>query len=285
MEHFYAIRIKKSLRNENNYMERKKMIGVFCFSLVIKVPYDTGANQRGSRFSPSILGKYLNEQSKTIHTNQNIKHMLQDIYTIHKNDVDKNTPILLGGDHSVSIGSVFSSNDYCKQQNLTMGVLWCDAHADFNTYDSSLSKNLHGMPIAVLCGHTLPKLNIGQTQLLPSQFSYFGVRDIDKQELYRIRKHNMVIHKSVENIIQWVYNYDRIHLSFDIDCIDSNEIRSVNTPCKNGISIETLRDLFTQLKSTNKLVAIDIVEYNPKFDENGADAEKLGNILSVFKNS
>ena len=234
---------------------------------VINIPFDNGANILGSKCSPKILEPYLNflniDKKFNINTDNFISNIINDGYnsvlkTLHENKI----PITIGGDHTVSISSVSASNHYCNIINRTMGVLWCDAHADFNTIHTSPTKNIHGMPVSILCGHTLENLQMSDS-LLPSQFLYYGIRDIDSMEFIRFQDYNMAILENNDDLYEWMNSYDYIHVSFDIDCLDPSVTKCVNTPVKNGKTVNELKDIFRKIKLSNKLCALDIVEYNP----------------------
>jgi arginase len=143
-----------------------------------------------------------------------------------------------------------------------LGILWFDAHADFNTIDTSPSGNLHGVPIAVLCGHTLSELTFGKL-LYTDQFAYYGLRDIDSLEFNRIQNYNMLIINSFLEIQNWIEYFDKIHISFDMDCLDPSIFSFVNTPVKNGLLLEDIFPVLQEIKKNNKLLSVDLVEYNP----------------------
>lgn len=246
------------------------------FSLIINtisIPYDKGANVLGSASAPNILFNDLNkilpiESNKIINTNQIMIKMFYDTYfEIVKQTKNNNIPIILGGDHSIVVPGIFAINQYYKNiENKKLGILWCDAHADFNTLESSPSNNLHGMPVSILCHHTLEYLAIDDA-ILPEQFGFYGVRDIDSLEFDRFKKYNMKILEN-NNIDNWLCKFDKIHVSFDIDCIEPTEFNGVNTPVPNGKTINNIKNLFKKIKKTNKLISMDIVEYNPYANNN-----------------
>ena len=232
----------------------------------INIPFDNGANMIGSRNSPKVLTEHLDflNISKTydINTNNFITNILSDGYNaVFKTMSDGKVPVVLGGDHTVAISSVFASNDYCNLCDKKLGVIWCDAHADFNTIETSITKNIHGMPIAVLCGHTLESLVMGKI-LDTDQFGYYGVRDVDSLELLRMQEYDMKIFDNLDDIDNWIKHFDYIHVSFDIDCLDPSVTNCVNTPVPNGITKKQLKQVFTKIKKSRKLCALDIVEYN-----------------------
>jgi arginase len=218
-----------------------------------------------------------------INTNQHIKHVLRDIhYTNLRALNNESLCITMGGDHTIAVGSVFASQDHCIAKKERLGVLWCDAHADFNTFEESCTKNLHGMPVAILCGHTLPELQIGNHLLDTSQIAYFGIRDIDVAEQRRMERYKMTHLTSVDEIMSWASNFDKIHVSFDADCIDEREMRSVNTPCPDGIASSTLFDLFSRLRMSTKIMSVDLVEYNPELDTQRSDANLIVLLLRLL---
>jgi arginase len=230
---------------------------------VIKIPYDAGANMRGSRQAPEFLNyNFLGGMNSTIvDIRGDFASIVRDAYaTVEDTLQTKRFPVILGGDHSISIASVASVNDYCNNHNKTLGILWCDAHADFNTYENSVSKNMHGMPVAVLCGHTLK--NLCSKPLNCDQFAYFGLRDIDSDEFGRLQEHDMTMLHSEADILQWMKKFDCIHVSFDLDCFDAEFVSTcVNTPVANGKNLLEVECCFKVVAS--KVISFDIVELNP----------------------
>ena len=239
---------------------------------VISLPYDQGANKIGSRNAFNVLKEDLIDSNKIklnkiIELEANSRHLrieLGKAYIESWKSLDaKKIPLLIGGDHTCAIPNIFASNSYCIANKEKLGVLWIDAHADFNTIQTSPTKNLHGVPVSVLCGHTLPILSFGE-ELDPSQFLYYGLRDFDSLEFDRIQEHNMKILDNELELKEWCKNYDKIHISFDMDSLDPSIFSSVNTPVKNGLTLENISYLFNHVKNTKKLQSMDIVEYNPE---------------------
>ena len=183
----------------------------------------------------------------------------------------------LGGDHSTAIPTVYASNEVCRSQGDVLGVLWCDAHTDINTPETSPSGNIHGMPVAVLLGEALPVLSFGEP-LDPSQICYFGVRDIDDPEKFKVEELNIKIHETAQDVKEWMNLFDKIHISFDVDALD--DMSSCSTPVPYGLSTEVVKDVFKYAKETGKLISMDVVEYCPKFDSNHTD---LGTIVDIIK--
>ena len=141
----------------------------------IKIPFDNGANIKGSSNAPEKIFEKLDflniENDYTINANQHIISVFQDGFLKIWNTLNTNKfPVIIGGDHTVALSSVYASNEFTKMNRETLGVLWCDAHADFNTIETSESKNIHGMPVSILCGDTLPILANGP----PLDYYQFG---------------------------------------------------------------------------------------------------------------
>lgn len=236
---------------------------------IIKVPYDKGANRQGSSFFPNELEKYITpEKSIRVDLKDELTEMFSDTFNkIKKSLEDDSFTVTVGGDHTVAIPSIFSSNEYCKKHNESLGILWLDAHVDFNTMETSPSKNLHGMPVAVLCGHTLPELQQG-TFLCTSQFAFYGIRDLDTLEFNRFQRHDMQVLYTFYQIEEWLKKFDKIHISFDVDCLDPSIMSSVNTPVPNGIDFETMDYILKNVKKSGKLLSMDVVEFNPTINNN-----------------
>ena len=270
-----------------------------CYSMlinVVNIPFDKGANQEGSAHAYNALKSDLMEANKLKITktynirncdNNHCRTILSDGFIACWNILNaKQFPLLIGGDHTCAISSIFATNEYCNTNKKSLGVLWFDAHTDFNTIQTSPSGNIHGVPVAVLCGHTLPFLSFGQ-YLDPNQFLYYGIRDIDSLEFTRFQEYNMnsidynnPINFQILELEKWMVNYDKIHLSFDMDCFDANDFDSVNTPVPHGPSKNNIFKLVEKIKNSNKLISMDLVEYNPIISKNNSlIIELLNNIF------
>jgi len=259
------------------------MVGGMHFSIFFSVigllvntinfAFDRGANMRGSDRAPGVIAKdlsFLNIfKNYTITSERNhLRTVLGDGYFRIWNTLDCNVfPLIIGGDHTISTSSIATCNDYCLMKRERLGVLWFSAFADFNTIESSMTGNLHGVPVSVLCGHTLPMIGFGKP-LQTEQFGFYGLRDMDSLEFKRFTDYNMCILDTNKNLEEWCKNYDKIYLSFSLDVIDPTEFNFVNTPIPNGKTIDELKIVFTHIKNTGKLYGMDIVEYNPNKGEN-----------------
>ena len=264
------------------------MLSMILLSLsftLIQVPFDKFCNKPGSSRAPRLIrSELLKKTSFNIDSDELVKFddpidTFYSLFDFCKTAQAKSSvPVTLGGDHSLAIPSVFSSQNTCLEKNMTLGVMWIDAHADFNTMECSESKNIHGMPVAVLCQHTMSELAMGE-KLEPSQFRFIGVRDVDPMEQLRMKEYDMKI-CDLNELVIWLESIDKVHVSWDIDSIDPGEISSVNTPVANGLSCDTVRQLFDKIRQSNKLIALDVVEYNPCGDIQFTD---LSSIIDILK--
>lgn len=173
--------------------------------------------------------------------------------------------VLLGGDHSVGQPSVLASLAKVKKTDDLL-VIWIDAHADLNTYDSSITKNFHGMPVAGLLG--LEPAWINCYQVLPSNnLLYFGIRDLDAFEREKIKELNIfntsdvgVLKSEIEKRIE-LNNNVKIHISWDVDSLDPKYLDSTGTIADKGLHPDDIINLLNYVGK--RAIALDIVEYNP----------------------
>ncbi|GAB4351019.1 MAG: arginase [Gammaproteobacteria bacterium] len=203
-------------------------------------------------------------------------------------------PVLLGGDHSLSIGSVGAAAEFCRQRKRPLRVLWFDAHADFNTPVTSHSGNAHGMPVAVLCGvegtESLASLT-PFSALDPSSIHLIGVRALDDGEEERVRASPLavstmhaVITGEVQSLLDRVLaevaaGGGRLHVSLDVDVLDPEAAPGVGTPEANGMRVETLRGFFRAIAASGLLSSVDVMEFNPLRDRGGKTARVVTDLL------
>lgn len=272
-----------------------------CYHLPLRVltaPWDRGANIRGARFGPSILQNFLikeeifhtREQDSEIDVNvidnmttSQIISLYADLHIKTLRALDcSNRVLVLGGDHSISVSSISAAHNYCMENKKRLGVLWCDAHADFNTMKTSESSNIHGMPVAILCGHTVQSLQFFQAELLPYQFAYFGIRDVDKEEEQRFQNYNLVNLSDVQEFRTWQEKFDYLYVSFDVDCCDPSIAPGVSTPVITGKTKNEMLQIFKEVAKTKKLIGADCVEYNPLKDNKNKTAVLCANLLKTL---
>lgn len=191
---------------------------------------------------------------------------------------ENNFPLIIGGDHSISIGSLAGFSNNFKNT----GVIWIDAHADLNTPLTSPSFNAHGMPLACSLGHGDEKLlSLFQKNIDPKNVFLFGIRSLDDGEkkfiidnemhVYDINAFNLLSHNlMIETIKKYIEknNIENFHLSFDIDVFDPTQVPGTGTPVSNGLYIDEIKNFLTKLLSSVNLVSMDFVEFNPLLDKN-----------------
>jgi len=190
-------------------------------------------------------------------------------------------PIFLGGDHSISIGTIGGIT-----HNVESGVIWIDAHGDFNTPQTSATGNIHGMPLAVLLGHGFPELvNIGRpgSKLKPENVIIIGVRNLDPEERILLKNSGIKIftmrdidEHGINNIahvaVAKLKHLSSIHVSFDIDSIDPMTAPGVGTPALGGLTYREAHLLMEIIADSQSLSSIDIVEINPMLDHKNQTA-------------
>ena len=202
---------------------------------------------------------------------------------VYESQLDGEVAFVVGGDHSISIGSVAGSLKHHKDN---LSVVWIDAHADINTSESSPSGNQHGMPIACLTGieDYFPK---SQPLLDPDNIVYLGLRDVDDFESDVIAEKNIKFMSSHELNrdcdLDWLkINTDNIHLSIDVDVLDPELMASTGTPVEEGITMEKLEELVDWTFDQGKVVSLDLVEFNPKLGTNKEKATSLKNYYKII---
>ena len=275
---------------------------------IIGVPIDLGQQHRGVDMGPSAiryagLGSALERLGYTTQDTGNIE--VPGHYTLKDCDYserlplireacfkayqearkaihDGTTPIFLGGDHSASIGSIggVTHDEEC-------GVIWVDAHGDYNTPGTSTSCNVHGMALAILLGKGPPELvDIGRTgpKIKPKQVALIGVRDLDQKERENLRSSGcgvytmrdideLGMHGVLKKAMNHLYGCSDIHLSLDMDCIDPNEAPGVGTPVPGGITYREAQLLMETVCDTGKLRSLDLMETNPILDISNRTAQ------------
>lgn len=202
--------------------------------------------------------------------------------------------LILGGDHGIGLGSITGASKH--SQNL--GVVWIDAHGDFNTSSTSPSKNFHGMPLACLCGHgdsRLVNLYYEGVKTKEENVFHIGGRDIDEgeQKLIDNSKINLYDKKVIDKIgLEDVINdiirkcreqeLDGIHISLDIDFMDKFIVEGTGTRVARGYTVEDTKYILRRLMETGIVKSMDFVEFNPRLDVNDNTLEICKDLLSYF---
>lgn len=280
---------------------------------IIGVPMDLGQNRRGVDMGPSAvryagLQKRLAKLGHQVHDEGNVsvpnpeeeaaagdKQRLravalacQNIYDIGQICVARDEfAVFLGGDHSISIGSVASSTVAAGGRPEPIGLIWIDAHSDFNTLQSSPSGNIHGMPVGVLTGDGAEQLiEVGYPgpKISPANIVQIGIRDLDPEERIRLTRSGMHVFtmRDVDELglarvaglaLERLSHVSRIHVSLDMDSLDPAEAPGVGTPVPGGLTYREAHLLMEILGDSGRICALDIVEINPILDNGNQTAE------------
>jgi arginase len=195
-------------------------------------------------------------------------------------------PILLGGDHSLGIGSISAVARHCREQGKKLRVLWLDAHADFNTSELSPSGNVHGMPVAVLCGFGPRELTTigGHTPAIdPTWVRQIGIRSVDDGEKRFVHEQGldvfdmrhvdeMGMRATMEQALAGMDHDTHLHVSFDVDFLDPGVAPGVGTRVPGGPTYREAQLCMEMIADTRRLASLDVVELNPAFDEQNKTA-------------
>lgn len=226
------------------------------------LPYHLGQFKYGTKFSPCLIANIIQKLHKNLKINNlyninnyNTIRSLQK-YIIKNLNTEANKIVNIGGDHTISIGTIPPMIK--KFPNLK--VLWIDAHADINNKLNSKTNSMHGMPV-----YYLSELYRYHYPLTFNNLMYIGLRDYDDFEKHLIDKH-MIKNMSSDNLCEeQLCNFvgdDPIHVSFDFDVIDPTDFYCTGTHSFNGIKMNKLNKLLSALPKDN-IVSIDLVEFNP----------------------
>jgi len=204
-------------------------------------------------------------------------------------------PLVLGGDHSIAIGTLAGLARHARRSKAPIGLLWVDAHGDCNTPRTSPSGNIHGMPLAVALGvgnRQLTHLNGFAPMLDPQRTVLFGVRDIDAGERENIRKLGIkaITMREIDEHGVYPLMQDALkvvtgggdggfHLSFDIDSLDPNYAPGVGTPVPGGLTVREAHLIMELVADTGRMVACELVEVNPVLDRANATAKLAVDLL------
>lgn len=275
---------------------------------IIGVPMDLGQNRRGVDMGPSAV-RYAGLQARLsrlgheVHDLGNVPvpnpeeeiaegdqgrinavaAVCRNLYQIGRECTRNNEfAIYLGGDHSISIGSIAAAG-----LDGPVGVIWVDAHGDFNTPETSPSGNIHGMPVAVLLGHGPDALvNIGSPgiRLQPSQVVQIGIRDLDPAERERLLQYGLTVFtmRHVDEMgiasvarqaLERLRHMPRIHISLDMDSLEPDVAPGVGTPVPGGLTYREAHLLMEIMGDSQRVNSVDVVEINPILDDRNRTAE------------
>src|SRR5437868_3155832 len=209
-------------------------------------------------------------------------------------------PIFMGGDHSLSMGSVNGVARYWREQGRPLFVLWLDAHADYNTPDTTITGNMHGMSSAFLCGEGGLDDLLGdqpRASITPDQLDLFGVRSIDPLEKKLVHERHVAIADMraldefgvgvlIRRVIERIKAKNGVlHLSFDVDFLDPTVAPGVGTTVPGGATYREAHLIMELLHDSELVRSVDIVELNPFLDERGRTArvavELIGSLFGL----
>lgn len=209
-------------------------------------------------------------------------------------------PIMLGGDHCLGIGSITAVSRWCRDQGRDLRVLWLDAHSDFNTSEVTPSGNVHGMPVACLCGlgpDALTHLGGDAPALQPSQVRQIGIRSVDPDEKRLIKTHRIDVYdmryideagmkRTMEAALSGMRADTHLHVSFDVDFLDPSIAPGVGTTVPGGVNYREAQLVMEMIADSGRLGSLDIVELNPLLDNRNATAELAVDLVeSLFGKS
>lgn len=282
---------------------------------IIGVPMDLGQNHRGVDMGPSavryanlagslrdlgyttidsgditIPGHYILANTSLQERLPHIRKACESAYALGKAAIAAGEmPIFLGGDHSASIGTVGGVTDAGE-----IGLIWIDAHGDFNTPETSASQNVHGMALAVLQGLGPPELvDVGRpgAKVKPENIVLLGVRDLDCKEKELIRASGCTvftmrdvdevgIRTLLTRILKGFKHLDKIHVSLDLDVMDPLDAPGVGTPSQGGLTYREGQLIMEILAETDKIHSVDIMEINPILDIQNRTAQMAVNLVA-----
>jgi len=196
-------------------------------------------------------------------------------------------PIVLGGDHSVAVGTVSGMAQHMHSQGKKLGLIWIDAHADMNTPDSSPSGNVHGMPLACITGNgpdELTRIFGFAPKVDPANVVLIGLRSVDHEERQIVRKTGVktftmreIDERGLRSVMEEAIRIAcegtaGFHLSFDMDAVDPHEAPGVGTPVKGGMTYREAHLAMETICDSDSMLSMEVVEVNPVIDEQNRTA-------------
>ena len=248
-------------------------------NVLVNAPFQQGQKksgvEKGCYFLENIILKCFDIREKheifsNISNIENNNDWQLDYKNLYEKLSNLDNYILVGGDHSIGMSSVASSINKISNIN-NLYVIWIDAHADSNTMQASVTKNIHGQPLAGILGYEPPWFAIKEN--LPTQnLLYFGIRDLDDFEQQKITEHNIfntsnlsIIINKIQNIL--TNNTNAVfHVSFDVDALDSTIMKATGCIVNDGLFPSDIITLINIIKK--RLIAFDLVEFNPDLCSN-----------------
>lgn len=293
---------------------------------LIGVPTDIGAGHRGARMGPDALriaglGEALVARGVDVADRGNVSgpanpwlppvdgyRHLDEVVAWNKALMDAvdaeltlgRMPIVLGGDHCLGLGSITAVARHCRRTGKKLRVLWLDAHADFNTSQVTPSGNVHGMPVACLCGlGPAPLVELGGSvpAMRPDEIRQIGIRSVDAGEKRLVKDYGLDIYdmryidevgmkRAMEEALEGVDEDTHLHVSFDVDFLDPSIAPGVGTTVPGGPNYREAQLVMEMIADTGRMASLDIVELNPALDNHNATAELAVDLVeSLFGKS
>lgn len=281
---------------------------------LIGVPSDIGASDRGASMGPEALrvagiAKMLQKQGCEVfdlgdvdgpknpelppvegyrHLEENVAWATNIQDAIYKEMDNGRFPIMMGGDHAMSIGSIAAVARHCADHNKPICMLWIDAHADFNTSETSPSGNIHGMPVAVATGLGHPDLlAVGHAvPMVPAENVYqIAIRSVDMNEKKLVMKSGITVYdmrhideigirQTMQEILHNVAEKGaHLHVSFDVDSLDPPIAPGVATTIPGGLTYREAQLCMEMIHDSGLMGSLDIAEINPALDHNNSTAK------------
>ena len=293
---------------------------------LIGVPTDVGAGTRGARMGPEALrvagltqaieafghdvrdcGNLTgppNPWHPAVNGYRHLPEVAAWNRTLHNATLaelqQNRLPIMLGGDHCLGLGSISAVARHCKATGKKLRVLWLDAHADFNTATLTPSGNIHGMPVACLCGHGPAELvDMGGPghRLSPKDIRQIGIRSVDEGEKRMLAEwgievfdmryiDEMGMRHTMELALALVDANTHLHVSLDVDFLDPDIAPGVGTTVRGGPTYREAQLCMEMIADTGRLASLDVVELNPALDVRNQTAELAVDLIeSLFGKS
>jgi arginase len=293
---------------------------------LIGVPTDVGASDRGASMGPEALRvaglrERLQAHGLVVHDRGNLsgpanpwlppvegyRHLAEVAEwnrkaheAVHAELTAGRLPIMLGGDHCLGIGSISAVARHCRETGRKLRVLWLDAHADFNTSAITPTGNIHGMPVACLCGFGPSELTGigGQVPAIsPKWIRQIGIRSVDAGEKRFVHQNELEVfdmryidemgmRHAMELALATLDERTHLHVSFDVDFLDPDIAPGVGTTVPGGPTYREAQLCMEMIADTGRLASLDIVELNPACDvRNRTAALAVDLVESLFGKS
>jgi arginase len=278
------------------------------FIEIIGVPVDLGAGRRGVDMGPSAirvadLEQRLEQLGHQVEDSGDLDVMIPETQPVGEGKLRYKEPILamsdalrlavekalgrgrlplvLGGDHSIAIGSIAGSAGHFARENGSLGLIWFDAHGDANTPETTPSGNIHGMALAVSLGlgdPDLTKLGGRSPKVQPRNTAIIGLRDVDPGERATLKRIGVEVYtmrdideRGMRDVVDEAIKIASdgtagVHLSFDLDVVDPEDAPGTGTPVWGGITYREAHLAMEMVSDRADIVAIDLVEVNPVLD-------------------